>query len=87
MSLIEIHDFTADVRRARSDTADAVACFGKQLRAERLRAGLSQREVAEGIQSTTAYISRIERGLANPPLLAMVRLAEAVGRRCRFEIG
>ena len=47
----------------------------------------SQREVAEGIQSTTAYISRIERGLANPPLLAMVRLAEAVGRRCRFEIG
>lgn len=53
--------------------------FGSKLRAGRLKAGLSQTELAIKIRSTQHYVSCAERGLENPPLLTLVRFAEAVG--------
>jgi transcriptional regulator with XRE-family HTH domain len=60
------------------DSDNPAAIFGAKLRAARSRAGLSQGELAERIQSTQAYISRAERGLENPPLLTCILLATAV---------
>jgi transcriptional regulator with XRE-family HTH domain len=58
--------------------------FGAMLRAERRRAGLTQKQLATAIGSTQAYVSRTERGLENPPLLTCAAFAAAVSRLFEF---
>jgi transcriptional regulator with XRE-family HTH domain len=60
---------------------DPRARFGRNVLAARKLAGLSQSQLAEksGIHSTE--ISRMERGLRNPRLTTIIRLARAVGYR------
>ena len=48
---------------------------GKRLRAVRVDAGLSQKEIAERLGITQSYLSRIERG-GNPINSVVVQLAE-----------
>lgn len=52
--------------------------IGKRLRESRLRAGLTQRQLADG-RYTAAYISALERGLAKPSIAALSFIAERVG--------
>ena len=52
--------------------------FGVNFRAARIRAGLTQTQVAEVLQTTPQYISKIERGQQNVTLGTMQALAQLV---------
>jgi transcriptional regulator with XRE-family HTH domain len=54
--------------------------FGLALRELRLRASVSQRELAERIGSTQSAIARMEKGETEPRLCTLEKLAEALGR-------
>ncbi|WP_339425095.1 helix-turn-helix transcriptional regulator [Pseudomonas proteolytica] len=53
--------------------------FGQRFRTLRISHGLSQEAFADHAAVARSYISRIERGLANPSLDAIEGLAEALG--------
>ncbi len=61
--------------------------FGQQLRAMRLKRGLSQQTVAERCGSNYPYISELERGLKMPTLTMILRLASALECRVRDLVG
>ena len=52
--------------------------FGERIRALRLDAGISQEAFADKCGYARSYMSRIERGLANPSLDAVEVLAVAL---------
>lgn len=54
--------------------------FARRLREVRKEAGLSQARLSELAGLDRSYISNLERGLANPSLLTMARLARIVGK-------
>jgi transcriptional regulator with XRE-family HTH domain len=53
--------------------------FGRALRAERERAGLSQSELARRIGMRPGDVSRFARGVREPRLSTLVRLAFGLG--------
>ena len=53
--------------------------FGQRVRAMRLAQGLSQVEFGERCGFYQTYLSRVERGQANPTLNAMEVIANALG--------
>ena len=53
--------------------------LGSLLRAHRLAAGLSLRDLAERTQVSNAYLSQLERGLHEPSLSVLRALAPALG--------
>lgn len=55
------------------------ARFGRCVRQLRLEAGLSQVEFGERCGFYQTYLSRLERGQANPTLNAMEVIANALG--------
>jgi DNA-binding XRE family transcriptional regulator len=57
--------------------------FGENLRIARLRAGLTQQELAAKANIRQAHLSQIEGGKLNPMLMTMVTLADAVGKDLR----
>lgn len=63
-----------------ADDGDARICriFGARLREARRRQKLTQSDVAERAAVSLMYVSQIERGLRNPTLAVVVRLARAV---------
>lgn len=58
---------------------DVVALFGKNVRALRELAGLSQEELAFRAGMKRTYLSDLERGVRNPSVRALGRLADALG--------
>jgi transcriptional regulator with XRE-family HTH domain len=56
-----------------------LAAIGENVLTYRETAGLTQKELAERAGLSASYVSRIERGKANPRLLALDRLAQALG--------
>lgn len=52
--------------------------LGKNVRAARLRAGLSQEQLAFDAQMKRSYLSDLERGVRNPTVKAIGRLAAAL---------
>lgn len=52
-----------------------------KIKAARLQAGLSQEALALAAEVDRTYVSQLERGVANPSLLILVRLARALGRK------
>ncbi|HEV2890455.1 MAG TPA: helix-turn-helix transcriptional regulator [Frankiaceae bacterium] len=63
-----------------AEDADARVCrvFGARLREFRRRQKLTQSDIAERAGVSLMYVSQIERGLRNPTLAVVVRLAHAV---------
>jgi transcriptional regulator with XRE-family HTH domain len=59
-------------------TAD-VAIFARNVAATRARQGLSQSQVSKRSGVHVTEVSRIERGLRDPKLSTIVRLARAMG--------
>lgn len=58
---------------------DAVALFGKNVRALRKAAALSQEELAFRAGMKRTYLSDLERGMRNPSVRVLGRLANALG--------
>ena len=69
---------TVERRSLAAEDRDLAVQIGVRLRAARLRAGLTQREVAEG-RYTKAYVSALENGLIKPSMAALRFLAERLG--------
>lgn len=53
--------------------------FGETAQARRLKVGLSQEALAHETGIERSYISRLERGLSQPTLLALLKLAKGLG--------
>lgn len=56
-----------------------LTAFGSNLRSERERKKLTQEKLAEKADLDPSYISGIERGVRNPSILSVVRIAKALG--------
>jgi transcriptional regulator with XRE-family HTH domain len=73
---------TTQPRRGRTvtivDNRHVARRVGERIREARVRAGLTQAQVAEG-RYTSAYISALERGLAKPSMAALTFLSERLG--------
>lgn len=53
--------------------------FGKTVRKIRLKQGLSQGDIARRLNLHRSYISGIERGIRNPSLKVIQKIAKALG--------
>ncbi len=56
------------------------------LKEERLKAGLTQQQLAERIGTKKTYISRLENGKADVQLSTLFRIFEGLGRRVSLTI-
>lgn len=61
-------------------------CLAATLKEERLRAGLTQKQLAERIGTKKTYISRLENGKADVQLNTLFRIFEGLGRRVSLTI-
>ena len=57
---------------------DLVQILGRNVRRERIRQGLSQEALALDAGMKRSYLSDLERGVRNPTVRALGRLAEAL---------
>ncbi len=57
----------------------ALDTFGKNLKTQREAKSLTQEKLAEKAELDATYISGIERGVRNPSLLSIIRIAKALG--------
>ena len=57
---------------------DVKKLIGKQIKILRQASGMSQEELAEKISMSAKYLSRIERGSANPTLDTFMKLADSL---------
>ena len=55
--------------------------FGKKLRELRVRKNMTQEDIAYKADITVYYVSKIERGYANPSLETLYKIAKALGMR------
>lgn len=58
---------------------DLRPALGRRVRTLREKRGISQEQLAESAQLHWTYVSGIERGLRNPGLNTLGRLADALG--------
>lgn len=65
------------VRRTASDPF--LSGFGNHLRSLRAKAGMTQEELADKSGIHVTYLSGVERGLRNPSIRNVRRLAQALG--------
>ena len=56
-----------------------LSAFGSHLRSLRTNAGFSQEEIADKAGIHVTYLSGVERGLRNPSIRNVRRLAQALG--------
>ena len=61
-------------------------CLAQTLREERIRAGLTQQQLAEKIGTKKTYISRLENGKADVQLSTLFSIFEGLGRRVCLSI-
>lgn len=69
------------VEREQFDAETEAFCLAETLKEERLRAGLTQEELAQKIGSKRTYISRLERGKSDVQLSTLFRIFQGLGRR------
>ena len=61
-------------------------CLAQTLKEERIRAGLTQEQLAEKIGTKKTYISRLENGKVDVQLTTLFRIFEGLGRRVSLTI-
>ena len=61
--------------------------IGEQLKDERVKAGLTQEELAERIGTKKSFISRVEKGKADIQLSTLVKVFRGLGREVRIPEG
>ena len=67
--------------REEFDKETEAFCLAQTLKEERLRAGLTQEQLAEKIGTKKTYRSRLENGKADIQLNTLFRIFEGLGRR------
>jgi DNA-binding XRE family transcriptional regulator len=72
--------------RKQFDDETQAFCLAQSLKEERLRAGLTQEQLAEKIGTKKTYISRIENGKSDVQLNTLFRIFEGLGRRVSLTI-
>ena len=60
--------------------------IGEQLKVERLRAGLTQEQLASRIGTKKSFISRVEKGHADIQLSTLVNLFRGLGRQISVRV-
>lgn len=60
--------------------------IGEQLKMERLKAGMTQEQLATKIGTKKSYISRIENGHTDIQLSTLFRIFQGLGRKVSFTI-
>ena len=60
--------------------------IGEQLKGERIKAGLTQEQLAAKIGTKKSYISKIENGHADVQLSTLFRIFEGLGKRVSLTI-
>ena len=60
--------------------------IGEQLKDERLKAGLTQEELADKIGTKKSFISRVENGKADIQLSTLVKVFRGVGREISVRV-
>ena len=58
---------------------DPRVILGRIVHRHRIRLGISQEDLANQVELDRTYVSGIERGIRNPTLLVLLRLADALG--------
>ncbi|MBQ0062301.1 MAG: helix-turn-helix transcriptional regulator [Bacteroidales bacterium] len=61
-------------------------CIAQTLREERIRAGLTQQQLADMMGTKKTYISRVESGKQNLNLTTLFRLFECLGKKVAISI-
>lgn len=61
--------------------------LAEEIKAARLAAGLSQEALALQAEVDRTYVSQLERGIANPSLLILHRLADVLRVPLKISIG
>ena len=72
--------------REEFDRETEAFCLAQTLKEERIRAGLTQEQLAEKIGTKKTYISRLENGKADVQLTTLFRIFEGLGRRVSLTI-
>ena len=72
--------------REEFDKETEAFCLAQTLKEERLRAGLTQEQLAEKIGTKKTYISRLENGKSDIKLNTLFRIFEGLGRRVLLTI-
>lgn len=72
--------------REQFDRETEAFCLAETLKEERLRAGLTQEQLAERIGTKKTYISRLENGKSDVQLSTLFRIFEGLGRRVSLTI-
>lgn len=60
--------------------------IGEQLKEERIKAGLTQEQLADKIGTKKSFISRVERGRADIQLSTLVKLFQGLGRQISVRV-
>ena len=64
---------------SRDATSEFLAAFGRAVRAAREAQGLSQEDLGFEAELDRTYVSGVERGVRNPTVRTIVKLATALG--------
>lgn len=72
---------------SRSFDAPSAQAFGRVVREARLACGLSQEALAHEAGLDRSYFSKIERGLSQPTLFAILNIARALGFKASTLVG
>ena len=58
---------------------DPRVALGRAVHRQRVKLGISQEDFADQVGLDRTYVSGIERGIRNPTLLVLLRLAQVLG--------
>lgn len=81
----EIWEEGTEVKRIEESDLDLNSLLALNLVQTRDRTGMTQKQLAETTGIYQADISKIERGLANPSLSTLQRLADGLGAKLKIE--
>lgn len=68
------------------DALEEEFAFASEVIAARIRAGLSQAQLAERMATSQSAIARLESGRAKPSVRTLARLAAATGTKLRISL-
>jgi ribosome-binding protein aMBF1 (putative translation factor) len=74
-----ILDMTTTPEKAADIKNSVSSAVGKSLKKRRLSSNISQVNLAAKAELDRAYISRIERGIANPSIISLANICYALG--------